>query len=90
MERKTEEDLCSNENTQVGGHRKIEKLKRKWSDVIQQDVKETCVQREGASDWKTWKMKAQCTDPNRENMKIFDIALRNACINLSGDVQPCM
>ena len=31
---------CSNENMEVGGHRRIGRQKLRWSDVIRKDMKE--------------------------------------------------
>ena len=47
---------CSNDKMQVSGHRKIGRLKLRWSDVIRKDMKEKGVQREEAQDRGTRRM----------------------------------
>ena len=47
---------CSNENMEVGGHRKIGRPKLRWSDVTGKDTKENGVQRKAAQDRRTWRM----------------------------------
>ena len=49
----------------VGGHRKLGRPKLRWSDVIRKDKKEKGAKIEEAQDWRTWRLKAQCTDPKK-------------------------
>ena len=48
---------------EVGGHRKIGRLKLRWSDVIRKDTMEKQVKIEEAQDRRKWRLKTQCTDP---------------------------
>ena len=48
---------------EVGGHRKIERSKLRWSDDIRKDMKEKQVKIEEAQDRRKWRLKTQCTDP---------------------------
>ena len=58
VERKTEEDLVMKPwNMEVGGHRKIERPKLRWSDDIGKDMKEKQVKIEEAQDRRTWRLK---------------------------------
>ena len=61
VDRKTEEDIgirtCKME---VSGHQKIGRPKLRWSDVIQQDIKEKGVE---AQNRRTWRMKTRWADP---------------------------
>ena len=57
-ERETEEDVVMRTwKMKVIGHRKITRTKLMWTYITQKDMKETRVQREGAQDRKTWRMK---------------------------------
>ena len=48
---------------EVGGHRKIGRLRLRWSDVIRNDTKEKQVKIEEAQDQRTWRLKTRCADP---------------------------
>ena len=64
VERKTEDDVVMTTcKMAVGGHRKIGRPKLRWSDVIRKDTKDKQVKIEEAQDWRTWRLKIQCTDP---------------------------
>ena len=60
--RKTDEDLCSYEKMEAGGHRNIGRLKLRWSDVIRKDMKEKQAKIEEAQDRRTWRLKTRCAD----------------------------
>ena len=46
----------------MGGHRKIERPKLRWSGVIRKDMKEKEVKIEEAQDRRTWRLKTRCAD----------------------------
>ena len=53
---------CSNENMEVGGHRKVGRPKLRGSDVIRKHMKEKGVKIE-AQDRRTWRLKNRFTVP---------------------------
>ena len=61
VERNTEDVVMRTWKMEVSGHRKIGRLKLKWSDVIRKDMKEKGVKIEEAQDQRTWKL-TRCTD----------------------------
>ena len=66
MERKTEEATGSNENMDVGGHRKIGRPKLRWSDVIRKYMKDKQLKIEDAQYRRTCRLTIRCPTPNME------------------------
>ena len=56
----------SNENMEVGGHRKIGSSKLVWSDVIRKNMTKKQIKIEEAQDRRIWRMKTYTPTPNRE------------------------
>ena len=58
VERKTEEDVVMRTwKMEVGGHRKLGRLKLRWSDVTRKDMKEKGVKIDESQDRRTWRLK---------------------------------
>ena len=64
VERMTDEDVVMRTwKMEVGGYRKIGRLKLRWCDVIRKDMKDKGVNIEEAQDRRTWILKTPRADP---------------------------